>query len=236
MKEGKKTKVFKLVISIIFALAVLGAYGYVIWKGEPYAKPYLSYGAIGLCFLFSLLFIGKSSKKVFVTLALACNVAADYFLVFSQNLSDKNQLFGLGLFCGFQFFIMIYTLVIAKGNGRRVINLAIRVALCLMIGLILPKYVTLTTIQMIALMYIVNSLVNVVVLLFHLKKNFVLMLGLFLLLVCDVIVGFNHGGIEVFGITGKFVEFIQKYDWAYYVYTPSILLIALSSVWAWKEK
>lgn len=232
--EKKKVNVFKLLISIIFAVAILGAWGFVIWKGEPFDKKYLSYGAIALCFLFSLLFIRKMSKKVLITFALAANVAADYFLVFS-TLTEQYKFLGVCIFCGAQFFYLLYTLSLAKGNGERVINLGTRVALCLIAYFILPRYVTLTLLEMIAVMYAINFVVTILFTLFHIKTEWLTLLGLILFLLCDLHIGLVNGGMELLNITGEFADFLLARDWAYYVYIPGVFLISLSSVVAKKK-
>ena len=230
-----KVNVLKILISIVFGIAILGAWGYVIWKGEPFGRRYLSYGAIALCFLFSLLFIKKLPKKVFIMLALAANVAADYFLVFANSLTDTYKLIGVCIFCGSQLFYMLYTLSLAKGNGEKVINLGTRVALCLIAYFILPRYLALTVLEMIAVMYAINFVVTIFFVLLHIKTEWLTLIGMILFLLCDVHVGLVNGGIAALGITGDFANFLTSRDWAYYVYTPGVFLIALSSVVAKKK-
>lgn len=233
--ENKKVNGFKIFASILFAILILGAYGYVIWKGEPWGKNYLSYGAIGLCFAFSLIFLTKNSKKVFITLALACNVAADYFLVFAP--SEKHKLIGLCVFLGMQLFYFCYTLAIQKSNVARAINFALRLSVCLAAILLLPRYATLKTIELLAVIYIANSLVTLFVMLCHFKTEWLAFFGMLLFILCDVCVGLTNGGIEFFHIpAGKFVEFITTHDVAFWFYTPGVFLISLSSVWAKNKK
>lgn len=231
--EKKKVNILKVLATIVFTLAIFGAYFYVIFKGD-FATPYLSYGCIGACFVFAFLFIGKSLKKLFICMALATNVVADYFLVLMP--SNQNQLIGLCVFCGVQFFYFLYTLTLARGNGSRVISIALRVALCLLAYFLLPKYFVLSTLEMISVMYILNSFVTLLVLLIHLKTEWLTFLGFLLFFICDVFVGLTNGGVEVLGITGAFVEFIFKYDIAFYTYIPGIFLIATSSVWSKTNK
>ncbi len=227
--EKKNINILKILATILFAVAIFGAYFYVIFKGD-FSTPYLSYGCIGACFVFAFLFIGKSLKKCFLCLALATNVVADYFLVLMP--SQENKLIGLCVFCGVQFFYFLYTLVLAKGNGTRVINIALRVALCLLAYFLLPKYFVLSTLEMISVMYILNSFVTLLILLIHLKTEWLTFIGFLLFFICDVFVGLTNGGVEVLGITGAFVEFIFKYNIVFYTYIPGIFLIATSSVWS----
>lgn len=235
--ENKKYRIFKVFASIFFAIIVFGAYGYHIWKGEPFTSAYgdhfLCYGAIIACFLFSLLFVGKSSKKVLITLALATNVAADYFLVFAK---EQELLIGVCIFCGAQFFYMLYSLSLEKGYGRKIINLATRVALCLVAYFILPKYFTLQLYEMISVLYILNSFVTLLSLLFHIKTEWLTFLGFLLFFACDIFVGLQCGAVEIIGLTGALAELVANYDIAFCLYIPGIFLISLSSVWAKKAK
>lgn len=236
MGKGK-VKGFKICISIIFALLILGAWGYVIWRGEPWDRRYLGYGAIALCFLFSLIFIGKSSKKIFITFALATNVAADYFLVFSKDCgTEKYKLIGLCVFLGVQFFYFLYTLFVQRNNAARAVNFALRAAAILVVVLILRTRLSLGVKEQLAIIYIANSVITLLVMIFHAKTEWVAAIGMFLFILCDVCVGLNEGGFDVLGITsGWFYEFIMSHDCAFWFYTPGIFLISLSSVWEKKR-
>ena len=232
-----KTKVFKVVGTIIFSVLILGGFGYLLWKGEPLEKRYLAFATVALPFLFALLYIGKNLKKLFITLALACHVAAYYFMAIDDNCgTPRYKWIGLFILCGAQLFFMLYTFTLAKGNGARVINLAFRAALCLVAWLILPKYLTLTKMQLVAVIYAINLLTTTLVALLHIKTEWLTFIGVLVLLVCHLHVGFVNGGIEVLNLTGKFADFLTKRDWASYIYVPSLYLIALSSVWAKKKK
>ena len=234
--KNKKINGFKIFASILFAILILGAYGYVIWKGEPWDRSYLSYGAIGLCFIFSVLFLTKNAKKTFITLALACNVAADYFLVFEP--SEKHKLIGLCIFLGMQLFYFCYTLAVQKNNFARAINFALRLSVCLAAILILPRFATLQTIELLAAIYIANSFITWLVMIFHFKTEWLACFGMLLFIACDVCVGFNNGALEILHIpaTSKFIEFITTHDVAFWLYTPGVFFISLSSVWTKNKK
>jgi len=231
-------KGLKIFVSILFALVILGAWGYVIWRGEPWDRRYLGYGAIALCFLFSLLFIRKDLKKIFITLALATNVAADYFLVFSTNSgTDKYKMIGLWIFLGMQLFYFLYTLAVQKSNAARTINFALRVTAILVVIFILGKRFSLGLKEELAIIYIANSVVTLFVMLFHCKTEWLAAIGMLLFILCDVCVGLNEGGFEVINVSsGWFYEFITGHDVAFWFYTPGIFLISLSSVWAKKKQ
>ena len=232
--ENKKINVFKMIASLLFAILILGAYAYHIWKGEPFDQPFLYFGAVGACMLFSLIFVSGNAKKILITLALALTVVADYFLVL--NASEPNKEIGLYVFCGVQFIYLIYSLIITKSNFARALNFGSRVGLSVAAVLFLPRYFTLTTMQIVSVIYIVNSLITLITLAVHMKTEWITFLGFLLFFACDVFVGLNNGGIEILGLTGGFVDFIQTYDIAFFCYIPGLFLISLSSVWANKSK
>lgn len=232
--ESKKSVYLKAFVSVVVAILVFGAFAYILLKEDVSvggAQNILYFAIVGLCFVFSVLFMRFTAKKIFISLALACHVVADYFLIL--NPAFKNgQLIGLCVFCGAQFFYFLFTLSLCKGTGFKIFNISLRVALCLMAYFIIPKYFVLGTLETIAVMYFINSVVTLFFLLFNLKTQWLLFLGLLLFVACDIFVGLTHGGIEIFQITGKFLEILQNYNLSFYFYVPSLYLIALSSVWA----
>lgn len=230
--EAKKVNKLKIFVALLFSAAVLAMYFYVIFKGDVEGH-YLTFACIGASFLLSLIFISLKSKKWLITLALALNVAADYFLVL--KLDERNKLIGLSIFCAIQFVYALYTLCLNGSIATKVINLALRVGLCLVVYFILPVYFTMGIIELMACMYIVNFFVTLLVLLCHLKTEWLMFLGMLLFFACDIFVGLTNGAIELFNITGPFVEILTKYDIAFYCYIPGVLLVSLSSVF-YKKK
>ena len=228
--ENKKINLLKMIVSCVFAFAILGAYAYHIWKGEPFDRPYLYYGAVGLCMLFSLLFVKSNIKKILITLALMLTVVADYFLVF--NATDANKAIGLYVFCGVQFVYLIYSLVITKNNFARALNFGSRAGLSVAAILILPRYLTLTTMQIVAVIYIINALITLITLAVHMKTEWLTFIGFLLFMICDVAIGLTNGGAEIIGISGGLIDFLNTYDIAFFCYIPGLFLISLSSVWA----
>lgn len=222
-------------MTILFAAAIFGSYFCIIF-GEfkpPLNSTYFYFGSVALCFVFSLLFMKMQAKKVLVTLALAVTVVADYFLILFPN--EQNRLIGLCVFCAVQLVYAIYTLVLNKSIGARVVNIALRVALCAIAAYVAPLYFELGTIELLTVMYIINFLITILYLLIHIKTEALMLLGMLLFFVCDIIIGLTNGAAEIFGITGDFLTFIYTYDIAFYCYLPGLFLIAMSSVWRKKE-
>lgn len=205
---------------------------YVCVKGDI-EHNILSFACVGGCFLISLLLVKFKSPKSLITTGLLLNVVADFFLLFRLDigkLEEHRIVIGLSLFCAVQFCFLLYTLVLNRSIATRVINLAIRVGLCLIAYFILPTYYVLGTYEMIAIMYYINMFATALVLLTHIKKEYVLFVGMVVLLISHLVVGFMNGGILILGMTGPFVEFLVKYNLAFYTYIPALLLIALSPV------
>ena len=219
-------------MTILFALILLGGMLWVHFKGD-FDKPYLTFALTGVSFLLSLIFIRKGAKRLLFPLALACAVVADYFLVFSE-LTSQNQLIGLCMFCGVQAVFMVYTLFLNKSNGRRVINIATRVALCLIAYFVLPLYFPLGTLEIIAVMYIINFVVTLGVVALHIKKEWVLFLGLLLYLLCDISIGLVLGA-GMLGLSAEFLQVLTTINLNFWAYYPGLLLIAISAVFAKKS-
>lgn len=229
-----KNDVFKIVMSVLISALVLAGFVYLLIKGD-FDRPYLTYACIGACFLLSLIFVRKSQKKIFLTLALAATVAADYFMTFDPTF-ENGRLIGICIFLGAQFFYLLYSLSLTRAIGLKVIDVALRVAMCLIIYFVVTRYVTLTTVELLALMYIANLLVTVLSALIHIKTEWLTFIGLFVLLISNVFAGLLNGGAVILGISGGFLDFITEYNIAFYTYIPALLLISLSSVWEIKRK
>lgn len=235
--ENKKVSTFKVIMTVIFSILVAGAlfmyiYGEKVFPAEWNLKAsYFKFGCICASFLFALIFIRLSSQKILISMALACTVAADYFLVICDYAVGNNQLIGLSLFIAAQFFYMLYTFVVAKAKIRVIISLALRLALILVIYIVLPKQIELTMIQALALVYIANSAVTWISLMISIKSQWLMSIGFLLFTACDVILGLKMGGFDVLNWTGKVVDFLMSHDIETYCYIPGIFLISAASVW-----
>ena len=129
---------------------------------------------------------------------------------------------------------MIYTLLLNKSIGARVVNIAVRVALVLCVWFILPTYVELDTYQLMSLIYLSNFLVSLGVFLVHIKTQWLLFLGFLLVFVSALISFFVNGGIALFGLSG--LNFLLDFDYAFLFYIPGLFLIASASAWARESK
>ena len=231
--ESKKLYFFKIFASIFFASAVLGAFAYVCIKGDVEFHA-LSFSCVAACFLFSLMFIRLTAKKILFTIALELNAVADIFLVMLPN--EKNMLIGVCLMAGVQAIYFVYTLFLFKGNGMRAISLALRVALCLLAYFLLPKYFALTTIQLIYAMIVINSFITLLTFLFFLKTQWLTFLGFLLFFAYNFFSALGAGWAIVLKFPADFLMILANPFWlvpglGFIFYLPGVLLLALSSVW-----
>ena len=234
--KTKTISILKIIFTALFGAAVTGAFVWVNIKGEIADKPWLTYGCIALSFLLALIFVGRSLKRLFLVLGLACHVAAAYFLIFDPLMANS-QLIGICILCGAQLCFLLYTLLLSEGIGARVVNIAIRVALCLVACLILPKYIVgLTTIDIIFLAYLINAVVSLIWIGIHIVTEWLTFIAMVILVFALV-----WGGLGLYG--GWFVHLginnfmvLLNYNIAFYLYIPALLILAISSVWAKPKK
>ncbi len=230
--KTKTISILKIIFTVLFGAAVTGAFIWVNIKGEFANRPWLTYGCIALSFLLALIFVGRSLKRLFLVLGLACHVAAAYFLIFDPFMANS-QLIGICILCGAQLCFLLYTLFLSEGIGARVVNIAIRVALCLVACLILPKYIVgLTTIDIIFLAYLINAVVSLIWVGIHIMTEWLTFIAMVILVFALV-----WGGLGLYG--GWFVHLgiknfmvLLNYNIAFYLYIPALLILAISSVWA----
>ncbi|MBE7076103.1 MAG: hypothetical protein E7375_03475 [Clostridiales bacterium] len=240
MSKGRK--IYLSIIYVLMFLLIAASFFFYVYNKLPLSwginPAYFSYGCVAGAFLLSLLALQKKARNIFVALGLACTCVADFFLILSPALGliiKNSQLIGVCVFCGVQAIFFVYTLILNKGIGTKVFNMALRVALCLIAYFVLPKYFTIGTLEMISLMYILNSFATLLMLLIYIKKEWLLFLGFLLFFVCDIFIGLASGGAAILGITGPFLDFILKYNIGMYCYIPGLFLIASSAVWTKKE-
>lgn len=239
-KVNKKSLYLKLFACVLLALAVFGAFAYILIKGDIAvggAHNILQFCIVSACFVFSVLFIGKSFKKICIIGALGANVAANYFLLLNPLFKDA-QLIAWSILCGMQFFLLLYTVCICKGVGLKILNLALRVALCLVAWFVLPQVLTTTlnVLAWISLMCTINCAVSALCLLFGIKKNRLLFLGVLLLLASYVFTLLASGWALLLGASTKFLEFLVSYPLAFYLFVPALYLIAISTAWLKKSE
>ena len=232
--KTKTISILKIIFTALFGAVVTGAFVWVNVKGELDPNhPWLTYGCIALCFLLALIFVGRSLKRMFLVLGLACHVAAAYFLIFDPLMANS-QLIGVCILCGAQLCFLLYTLYLSEGIGARVVNLATRVALCLVACLILPKYIVgLTTVDIIFLAYLINAVVTLIWVGIHIKTEWLTFVAMLILVFALVWGGLGlYGGWFVHLGIKNYMVLLEYYQISFYLYIPALLILAISSVWA----
>ncbi len=229
----KKQKNLKILATVLFACAVLAMFIYVLVAGDL-SHNILTFSCVATSVLFALLFNKYKSSKTFILIGLIFNLIACIYLILYP--SDKSYNIGLLLLCVVQVFLFLYTFVVYKGIGIKIINIAIRVALCFMAYFILTDYVALSTMQMVVLLCFINLVVTLLFLLFRIKKDWLLFFGILLLTAAYFFVMLEDGWADVLGFSASFIEILSKYDFAFYFTIPGLFLIATSTAFPYKEK
>ena len=236
--ENKKYSILKIVLSAILSAAILGMFVYVCIKGDI-EHSILSLSCIGGCVLLALIFIRLTSQKVLLTLALAAMASTNFLTVFLES-ADILSIVAY-VMCGVQAVFLVYTMFLFRGNGPRVITLAIRVGLCLLFYFLVPNYVVLDTLQIIHGMIVINALVTLGILLFKIKTQWLAFLAMLLLFLFSLCTAFNVGWAIALNLPAEFLNiltapFLGVHNLAFLFYIPGALLLALASVWERKSE
>ena len=227
-----ENKIFKIAVSCVFAAAVLIIYLIYCIEGNLFHGG-LAYSCIALSFVFSLLFVRLTAKKVFVTCALAVNCVADYFLIISYHLSysKTDQLLGVIFFCIVQLIYAVYTYFIIKRMSLKIVMLASRGLLSALVAILLPVVLKLGALEVLSVIYILNSFISLVVFAVNMKTEWLTFIGFLFFFICDIFVGLTNGAAPYFGISGEALQLLSGHNYSIIFYIPGIFLISLSAVW-----
>lgn len=243
MKEIKNISFFKILMIFVMTAVIFIPYFWIVFDvkfpGEVswLATNILTFVCICACFLYSSLFLKFNMKSFLVTIALGGLVASNYFLLFDNSFVENPQMLSLYILCGVQSVFLFYSLLLCKGNGIRIVNLAVRVAGSLVVCLLLPEYFPeiFTLANAVSIVYMFNFLLTILHLLFfHIKDNWLLVLGLVLLFASEVFSLFSGIWVDIYGISGSFVDFLTNYNLAFYLYIPALFILATSAVFSKK--
>lgn len=236
MKERKG--VLRTIFAILLTALIVGALLCAVFIKFPadskIQSQHLIFGSVCACFLYAMLLSKIDAKKLFLILALALNAVAVYFLIVKTTASDNDLQIGLYIMCAAQVAFLVYTLMLNKSIGLKIVNIAVRVALCLCVYYILPNYFTLKTYEMISVMYLANSLVTLLALLCYAKSQWPLLIAYLLLFACEILFVYLKVGAQILP-TPELTTFLDKYDMPLYCYVPGLLLVATFSVWKQEE-
>ena len=183
-----------------------------------------SFGAILLCFLFSLLHFKQGNR--WIILALSFTVFADFFLVL---LSPMQQLWGMVCFLCVQ---TVYAVMLTKERSVRSVLFSRVGTLCaalLCVFLVLGEKTDLLAV--ISLIYYATLILNIVHA-FFIPRRCIFAVALILFLLCDTVVGLQVAAGGYLPISeGSFLYQIlfSGFNLAWFFYLPSQVLIALCS-------
>lgn len=243
-KQISKTRLtFFIIFSILIVACVILAFitpSIDVVDVEWFNESLFQMASVGLVFLMSLCLLKINKKSLFVTISLIAYCVVAYFLFSLANFSntadeiDLARKIMLYSMLAQQLIIAIYTILLSKGAGLKVLNIAARVALSLVAYFVLtetlPEYFDLE--NSLFAIYLVNALITFVVLCFSMKKHFLMAIGTLIATAGAVFYAFSFGWVALFGITGEFVKFISSFNIAYLLSIIGIYLLGCDAVFS----
>ncbi len=192
--------------------------------------------AVGLVFLMSLCLLKINKKSIFITISLTAYCVAIYFLYSLENttlpsditLAKDIMLYSL---LASALVLAIYTLLLSKGAGLKVLNIAIRVALSLIAYFVLTEYLPEFFDLKSALfaIYLINSLITILFLCSKFKTHYLMIFGILLSTIGAVLYAFSFGW---FNLTGDFINFINSFDYSFILVIIGIYLTGCEAVFS----
>lgn len=189
-----------------------------------------SFGSIAVAFIFSLFLISSDLDCILTQVALSTTVMADLFLVIVQPM---NQLVSMIFFSVTQICYFLRILFNSKSKLEKIVHLFVRGLV--IIGVIIVAIVVLKekidALSIISVFYFANLVLNVIFAFIQFKKSILFPIGLFLFMICDIIIGLRSAiGVYLNVPQSSFLYQIafSSFDWAWLFYLPAQVLIVLS--------
>ena len=190
----------------------------------------VSFGAIVLAFVFSLITLKKDFNNVLTSFGLLTTVIADIFLVVMKPAIQDIAMLSFSI-TQIMYFIRIY--LNTSDKKTKITHLITRI--CLVILSISLTIVVLKDktdfLSLISIFYYANLLTNVIFSFFIKSKIFTI--GLICFALCDMFIGLNILCSSYLQVQqGSFLYWLAnpKFDFAWLFYVPSQTLIALSCI------
>ncbi|MBE6619079.1 MAG: hypothetical protein E7626_04780 [Ruminococcaceae bacterium] len=230
MQKAVKKQAIPYSITAIFIAAeiILG----VLVQTADTSVAEISYSAIVLAFVFSLVNLNKSREWLLTALALLCTLFADYFLVL---LGGEEKLIAMCFFSVTQicYFLRIY--LAHKEKKIRIVHLILRavlIAVSVAVTFTVLKDKT-DALSIISIVYYANLILNVIFAFAQFKISPLFATGLLLFAFCDAFVGLSvledlYIDIGVSSLIRRINPLELNLAWIFYV--PSQTLIALSLI------
>lgn len=187
------------------------------------------YLSICFCLLFIILNYEKSIRWFLLFFAMIFTLIADTFLVL-LNVSFQEL-----AMCSFSIVQILYAIKIANDLNNKKINIiSIIVRFLLVVFLYILTFLILkiefSFLIFISLFYFVNLFFNFVFACFKFKNNILFCVGLFLFILCDVVIGLQFV-CDIFDLSTEhwlYKIVFQPFNLAWLFYLPSQVLIGLS--------
>lgn len=209
-------------LTICFLLAELALYCLIL-TGSGVGLRHSCFAAIVLCFLHCLLYSKGNSLMVG---ALACTVAADYFLVLSTPI---RQLWGMVFFLIAQ---SLYAVKLHSANKKKGFLLArlLLIVVAESVTVIVLREKT-DALALVSLCYYANLLMNIVLAFTLFKTNKLLAIGFLLFALCDTVIGLQvaSGGYLPIAEDSLLHKILfSSFNLAWFFYLPSQVCLSLS--------
>lgn len=201
----------------------------ILWGPEQYVNIF-EFVSVVNAFLFSLLFICKSKSVVLTEIALLFTMLADLFL---EIIKPMNQLVAMILFSVVQLAYFARLFMEIQSKKWKIINIVARIIIIIIAELVAYLVVKekLDLLSIVAMFYISNLLLNIILAFAEFKKSPFLAIGLLLFLGCDIIVGLQVSIGTYFYVSTDSILYKIAFcpvNITWICYLPSQTLLALS--------
>lgn len=231
MKEAVKMRtsgagVRRIYFFIVLALQMI-AYPIAVFNIGKY-NDWVYYGLILSCFISSAVFLKKELSSFLQLGALYFTCVADFCLILGQASRET----GVTFFLIAQLFYAVRTLAFAKSRKERVINVSLRVGLCLLLTIAVAVVFgeNAEALYVLSVLYYANLLLSILFAFVHFKENKLLAIGLTLFALCDTVLGL-HTIIDIFAISHEsffYAMLHPAFSLEVVFYCPSQVLLSLS--------
>ena len=218
----------KINITFIFLFLEL-ILGILVQTTSGILNTIVSYLAIILVFLYSLMIYLKTKSSFYITIGLLFTLFADFFLVVLNPIKQLPA-----MIC-FNVTQIMYFIKILKDQNKKeqIIHLVIRCTICL-ISIILTILVLkekTDLLSIVSIIYYANLITNIIFSFIKENKNLLFSIGLILFACCDAIIGLSVLSDTYLNINNAFINFLLHpgFNLAWLFYVPSQTLLALST-------
>lgn len=227
MLNKYRTNTFIVIFSIIELILCI-----LVQITNGTANIVVSYTAVVIAFLFSLLHFETDKFYLLTLTGLLCTVFADLFLVVVEPIKQIPAMFFFSItqIC---YFIRIYLKQDDKKESTIHIIIRILVILTCIIATIIVLKDKTDCLSLISLFYYANLLVNTIFAFVYFNKNKLFAIGLLCFTLCDLFIGFSILDQSYISIKENSILYFlcnPGFNIAWLFYVPSQTLISLSCI------